>query len=96
MQTNSFRGTRSAQKAHHAGTNTGHQLELQSFSTLDLKEPEDPHPGDHAPDFGLKDTAEKEWQLHELKGKPVVPIIGSCPSVRLGALAACRFCVART
>lgn len=46
-----------------------------------IRQPEGPHPGDVAPDFTLKDTAGKQWELHHLKGKPTVMVIGSgtCP-----------------
>jgi hypothetical protein len=40
-----------------------------------------PNLGEKAPDFVLKDTDGKEWHLEQLRGKPVVLIIGSgtCP-----------------
>lgn len=46
------------------------------------------HPGDEAPDFDLQDTEARSWRLSELRGRPVVLILGSasCPMTR-GAVA---------
>lgn len=43
-----------------------------------------PHPGDVAPDFELEDTEGRTWRLSELRGRPVVLILGSasCPMTR--------------
>ena len=45
-----------------------------------------PHPGDMAPDFELQDTEGRTWRLSELRGRPVVLILGSasCPMTRGG------------
>ncbi len=50
-----------------------------------------PHPGDMAPEFILQDTEGRTWQLSDLRGRPVVLVLGSasCP-LTLGALPAFR------
>lgn len=50
------------------------------------RRPAGPRPGDMAPDFELKDTEGRTWRLNELRGQPVVLIIGSasCPMTQGG------------
>jgi hypothetical protein len=52
-----------------------------------MRDHKGPEPGDPAPDFALRDTAGHSWNLRDLRGQPVVLIIGSatCPMTR-GAL----------
>ena len=46
-----------------------------------VRHPQGPHLGDPAPDFVLEDTEGRKWRLSDLRGKPVVLVIGSgtCP-----------------
>jgi hypothetical protein len=46
-----------------------------------IRHPEGPGLGEPAPDFALGDTGGNRWQLSELRGRPVVLVIGSgtCP-----------------
>lgn len=46
-----------------------------------IRGPEGPLPGDSAPNFILEDVDGQQWELNELRGRPVVLIFGSgtCP-----------------
>lgn len=46
-----------------------------------IQHPEDPRPGESAPDFTLKDLNGRPWRLQDLQGRPTVLLIGSgtCP-----------------
>lgn len=46
-----------------------------------IRHPQGPRPGERAPDFSLQDTEGRQWRLQDLKGRPVVLLIGSgtCP-----------------
>jgi thiol-disulfide isomerase/thioredoxin len=46
-----------------------------------IRHPEGPRLGELAPDFELKDTDDKSWSLSDLRGRPVILVIGSgtCP-----------------
>jgi cytochrome oxidase Cu insertion factor (SCO1/SenC/PrrC family) len=46
-----------------------------------IQHPENPRPGELAPEFSLEDTNGQTWSLRELRGRPAVFLIGSgtCP-----------------
>ncbi len=85
----------------HAGHGTSQETPSKEYNyehfhsnvlTKDMKltmRSRGPHPADASPDFELQDTEGRTWRLSELKGRPVVLILGSasCPMTR-GAIPA--------